>query len=126
MFWMQYVEMMHLYRELTRSIRVGDIDAYIESLPKFSNYFFKLFKMDCALIIIICYYSKKLIIRCMLSSEWVCFLSGEQAKLTLEQIINNDAASQRSSISSLTNSISARQRWAESYYLTISIINDVS
>ena len=61
----------------------------------------------------------------MLSSEWVCFLSGEQAKLTLEQIINNDAASQRSSISSLTNSISARQRWAESHYLKMSIINDV-
>ena len=42
MFWMQYVEMMHLYREFTRSIRVGDIDAYIECLPKLSNYFFTL------------------------------------------------------------------------------------
>ena len=51
--------------------------------------------------------------------------SGSPIDLTLEQTINNDAASQRSGISSLTNSISARQRWAESHYLRMSIINDV-
>ena len=43
--------------------------------------------------------------------------SASPIDLTLEQTINADAASQRTGISSLTNSISARQRWAESHYL---------
>ena len=51
--------------------------------------------------------------------------AGSPVDLTLEQTINNDAASQRSGISPLTNSISARQRWTESHYLTMSIINDI-
>ena len=41
-FWMQYVEMYHLYRDFTRSVRVGDINLYISCLPKLSNYFFAL------------------------------------------------------------------------------------
>ena len=36
--------------------------------------------------------------------------------LTLEQTINADAANQRTGITSLTNSISAHQRWAESHF----------
>ena len=42
MLWMQYIDMIHLYREFTRSVRVGDIDAYIRCLPKLANYFFAL------------------------------------------------------------------------------------
>eukprot|EP00794_Sanderia_malayensis_P002176 gene2176-2472_t len=45
--------------------------------------------------------------------------------LTLEQTINADAASQRTGISALTNSISARQRWAESHFLRTTIISTV-
>ena len=47
--------------------------------------------------------------------------SGTPIDLTLEQTINADAASQRHGISTVTNSISARQRWAESHYLRTSI-----
>ena len=43
--------------------------------------------------------------------------------LTLEQIINADAASQRTGISAVTNSISARQRWPESHCIRLSIIS---
>ena len=50
MYWMQYIELMHLCHKFARSIRAGVIDAYIGCKPKFSNYFFhsepfKLFKM---------------------------------------------------------------------------------
>ena len=34
--------MIHLYHEYSRSIRVGDLDAYINCLPKIANYFFAL------------------------------------------------------------------------------------
>ena len=43
--------------------------------------------------------------------------------LTLEQTINSDAASQRRGIVSLTNSISARQRWAESHFIRTTIVS---
>ena len=51
--------------------------------------------------------------------------SGSPIDLTLEQTINADAASQRTGIASLTNSISARQRWAESHFLRSSVISHV-
>ena len=37
--------------------------------------------------------------------------------LTLEPTINADAASQRTGIGAIKNSISDRQRWAESHYI---------
>ena len=45
--------------------------------------------------------------------------------LTLEQTITADAASQKSGITSLTNSIGARQRWARSHFLRTKIISYV-
>ena len=45
--------------------------------------------------------------------------------LTLEQTINADAACQRSGISALTNSISARQRWAQSHSIRVTVISKV-
>ena len=45
--------------------------------------------------------------------------------LALEQTINKDAASQKRGIFSLTNTIAAIQRCAESHYLRTSIISDV-
>ena len=41
-FWFNYIKMIHLYHEYSRSIRVGDLDAYINCLPKIANYFFAL------------------------------------------------------------------------------------
>ena len=45
--------------------------------------------------------------------------------LPLEQTINRDAANQRTGISSLTNSVSARQRWAASHFLRLSDISNL-
>ena len=50
-----------------------------------------------------------------------CFSSGP-IDLALEQTINADATSQRTGISSINNSITARQRWAESHSLRTKII----
>ena len=50
-------------------------------------------------------------------------VSGSPIDLTLEQTINADAASQRTGISSLTNSISARQRREESHYLRTMLLS---
>ena len=41
----------------------------------------------------------------------------------MEQTINSDAASQRSGIISLSNSISARQRWAQNHSIVTSILS---
>ena len=45
--------------------------------------------------------------------------------MTLEQTINADAASQKIGITAITNSISARQRWAESHFLRTTVISTV-
>ena len=37
--WFYYIQMIHLYREYSRSIRVEDLDVYIVLLPKITNYF---------------------------------------------------------------------------------------
>ena len=41
---------------------------------------------------------------------------------TLEQTVNADAASQSTGIGAFTNSISARQRWAHSHYISVTVI----
>ena len=41
--------------------------------------------------------------------------------LALEQTINADATIQKTGISSLTNSVSARQQWVESHLLRMSV-----
>ena len=45
--------------------------------------------------------------------------------LTVEQTINADAACQRKGVLALTNSISARQRWAQSHFIRTSIISQL-
>ena len=39
-FWFEYIEMLHLYHEFIRSIRLGDLELYIYGLPQITNYFF--------------------------------------------------------------------------------------
>ena len=129
--------MIHLYREFTRSVRVGDIGAYIGCLPKISDYFFALNHPNYARWTVQ-YHNNLLRLEETHPEVYEEFqrglfsikrtnkpFSGSPIDLTLEQTINHDAASQRSGISSLTNSISARQRWAESHFLRMSVINDV-
>ena len=45
--------------------------------------------------------------------------------LTLEQTVNADAASQKTGISYFTNSISARQRWADSHFVRMEVLSEV-
>ena len=45
--------------------------------------------------------------------------------LTLEQTINADTASQRTGITAMTNSISARQRWAKMHHISTTMISNV-
>ena len=51
--------------------------------------------------------------------------SGIPIDLTLEQTVNADVACQRRGIIALTNSISARQRWAQNHSLRTTIISTV-
>ena len=45
--------------------------------------------------------------------------------LTLEQTINAVTASQKTGISYFTNSISARQRWADSHFVRMEVLSEV-
>ena len=45
--------------------------------------------------------------------------------LTLQQMINADAASQRTGISTFTNSLAARQRWSQTHFLRMSIVSNL-
>ena len=45
--------------------------------------------------------------------------------LTLEQTVNAYAASQKTGISYFTNSISARQRWADSHLVRMEVLSEV-
>ena len=45
--------------------------------------------------------------------------------LTLEQTINAVTASQKTGISHFTNSISARQRWADSHFVRMEVLSEV-
>ena len=45
--------------------------------------------------------------------------------LTLEQTVNADEASQKTGISYFTNSISARQRWADSHFIRMEVLSEV-
>ena len=39
-YWMQYMTMIKLYHDLSRSVREGDLDLFISTIPKVSVYFF--------------------------------------------------------------------------------------
>ena len=51
--------------------------------------------------------------------------SGSAIDLTLEQTINADAANQKKGITSIINSIGARQRWAEPYSLWTALLTQM-
>ena len=45
--------------------------------------------------------------------------------LTLEQTVNADSASQKTGFSYFTNSISARQGWADSHFVRMEVLSEV-
>ena len=140
LFWLKYVEMIRLYHQFSRRIRVGDLDAYIACLPKLAKYFFTLNHPNYARWIVK-YHDN--ILRLPETHPQLPQVYNEFKKgccsikrttkpfsrcpidLALEQTINADAANQRTGIASLTNSISARQRWAESHFMRTSVLSQV-
>ena len=133
-FWIQYVYLIHLNHDFTRSLRTGDLDLYISCLPKITNIFFcnKSFNYARQFVkyydSLIKFPNTHLEVYSGFQNGW--FGIKQTAKsffstptdLSLEQTINADASSQRLGITSMTNSISAKQHRAESHFLRITII----
>ena len=135
--WMLNIEMIHLYHELIRSIRTGDLELYIYCLPKIVAVFFAFNHQNYARWLTI-YHDNLLKIQETHPQVYKEFKSGCFAlkctsksfsripiDLTLEQTVNADAACQQRGISSLTSSIAARQRWAQSHSLKTTLISNV-
>ena len=136
-FWMKYVEIIRLYHTFCRSLREGKFDLYVYYLPKFASYFFSLNHPNYARWLV-CYHDNLLKIKDTHPEVYNEFqrglfsiqrtekpFSGLPVDLTLEKTINADAACQRKSVSALTNSISACQRWAQSHFIRTSIISNL-
>lgn len=136
-YWIEYISMIHLYHDFSRSIRVGDLELYIDTLPKIANFFFALNHPNYARWAV--RYHENLFNPPETHPEvyedfkkgWFGVkrtsksFSRGPIDLTLEQTINADAASQKMGISFITDSISARQRWAESHFLRTAVISSV-
>ena len=134
-FWMKYVQLIHVYHEYSRSLREEDLHGYISCLPKFINMVFALNLPNYA-----CWTVKYHDILLTLEethpetfreyqngmfsiNRTTKPFSRNPIDLALEQRVNDDAASQRTGIAFITNSILARQRWAESHFLRTTIIS---
>ena len=134
-YWIIYVDLVDLYHQFSRSTRTGNFELYVYTLQMVTNLFFCFNQPN---------YSRwtvRLQDNLLKIDETHPSLAGEfrngrfglkrTAKefsrmpkdLALEQTINADAANQRTGISAFTNSISARQRWAHSHYLRISVVS---
>ena len=133
-YWMGSVDMLHLYHEFSRSIRTEDLDLYIYCLQQMTALFFTLNHQNYSRWLTV-YHDKLLKLKNShpdIYGEFKnsCFSLKRTSKpfsripidLTLEQTINAVAACQRSGIISLTNSISARQRWTQSHSIRTSIL----
>ena len=114
---------------------MGDLDLYKYCLPKLANFFFT-FNHHNYSKWIVRYHDNLMRLNTThpeVHAEFKkgCFSLRRTKKpfsvgpidLALEQTINADAASQRTGIASITKSISARQRWAESHSVRTSIIS---
>ena len=136
-YWMQYIDMIHLYHNFSRSIRSGDLDLYTSCLPEVASYFFALNHQNYSRWSIK-YHDNLIKLEETHPEVYDEFKAGRfgikrtskgfsksPIDLTLEQTINKDAARQGGGISAMTNSISARQRWAHSHFIRTSIISNI-
>ena len=114
---------------------MGDLEVFISCLPKLKNIFYALNHPSYARWLVK-YYDSILKLNATHPEVYNEFHQGWFAVrrtekpfsstaigLTLEQTINAEAASQHLGVLSITNSISARQCWAESHYLRTSIVS---
>ena len=106
--WINYVNMIHLHHEFSRSIRTRDLDLFISGLPKITSYFF-IFNQPNYARWTVKYHDNLLKLPETHPEVYLEF------KNKLFEI-KRTAAWQRTGVSALTNSISTRQRWAESNF----------
>ena len=134
-FWFAYVEMVVLYNQFIRSIRMCDLDLYIHSLYSIFSLFFTFNNHNYVWWLVV-YHNNLLKLQNTHPQGYEdfqngCFAIKRMSKqfscvpvdLTLENTINADAACQRTRISALKNSNSARQTWAQSYSIRVSVIS---
>ena len=137
-YWIGYVILMNLYRLLVRSVREGDLPLYKFCLSQISDLFFTFNQPNYARWAVR-YHGNLLKLKESLPEVYKSFSKGFfgikrtnkkfsrlPVDLTLEQTINADAASQKVGITNLTNSISARQKWADSHYIRTEIISNLN
>ena len=136
-YWIQHVDMMKLYHQFIRSIRTGDFYLYVSCMPKLSELFFTFNHQNYARWLTI-YHDNLMKLDETHPAVFEEFQKGGfglkrtskpfsriPIDLTLEQTINADAACQRSGVVSITNSISARQRWAQSHSIRVTVVSQL-
>ena len=136
-FYMIYIKLVHHYLKLSRSIRAGDYQLYLDTLPKITNLFFVCNHQNYAKWTVQYHYNLIKVptthpgLEQDFQNEFFGIkrtskpFSRQPIDLTLEQTINADAARTLTGISHLTHSISAHQRWAKSHDIRSSIITHV-
>ena len=120
-FWFTYAEKVQLYHQFTRSIRMGDLHLYINNLYNISSLFFTFNHHNYARRLVV-YHNNLPKMQNTYPQVYEdfrngCFAINRTSKqfscgpvdLTMEQTIKANAACQRTGISVLTNSISARE-----------------
>ena len=129
--------MVNLYHRLSRSIRLGDLPLLIHSLSQITSYFFAFNHPNYARWAVR-FHDNLLKLQDSHPTIYEEFCKGvfslrrtgksfsrTPIDLALEQTINADAASQKTGLQYITNSIAARQRWAESHFLRMKVISQI-
>ena len=114
-----------------KNARTCDLDLYVSCLPEITNIFFAMNHLNHARWLVK-YYDSLIKLLDTHSELYSDFQNGwfgikgtgkssfsSPTHITLEQTINVDASSHRFGITSMTNSISARQTWTESHFLEL-------
>lgn len=135
--YLMYTRLVEYYLQLEYSIRIGDFNLFVDTLPKITNLFFSMNHHNYARYMSI-YWDKLINIETthpgLLDDCQKSFMgirrtikpfSRIPVDLTLEQTINADAASKASGIVNITNSFSARQKWSITHSLRTSVISKV-
>ncbi|XP_018358131.1 PREDICTED: uncharacterized protein LOC108757918 isoform X2 [Trachymyrmex cornetzi] len=136
-FYAMYIDFINLYQLFIKSIRVGDSDLYFYALGKIVCLFFYYNQQNYSRWLV--YYINQLQhvdnthpgLRAEIAKgsfgirRTVEPFSRIPVDLTLEQTINGEAARRLTGIVNLTNSISARQRWARNHGARTRIISHV-
>lgn len=136
-FYMNYVELINAFFNLSRSIRTSNSELYVLTIFDIADLFFIVNQPNYARWSIK-YPSNLLTLKNTNSDLLDDFRKGAfgvkrtngilaraPVDLTLEQTVNRDAANALTGISHLTNSICARQRWALGHNIRTRIISTV-